>query len=248
MQVSKKYWLCLISIIILFQLSVSNAFAALITINQQGEIVWNVLASENEFNNSKKQSSVQIVNLPQNIETTAESLVSLVRENGKVEVKVSTNQGEKAADVTNYQDEIIEVEQKEAAKKLQIVSEGDQFVLVQHAIAAQTSYPITINSKDKRLSVETPSGIHYVEVFPQDVFQNLANAHVIDQLSSEGRMILDEGDAGVLLYQVNGEKIVDILNLFTITAPISLQVSANSGEILSIDKPTWLKIFGFLLT
>jgi hypothetical protein len=38
------------------------------------------------------------------------------------------------------------------------------------------------------------------------------------------------------------------LNLFELDIPVSTSVSALTGEILSVDQPTWLKVLGFMFS
>jgi len=49
-----------------------------------------------------------------------------------------------------------------------------------------------------------------------------------------------------LQYVIAGEKVFDILGLMEYSVPVTTFISASTGEILSIDSPTWFKYIKFL--
>jgi hypothetical protein len=49
-----------------------------------------------------------------------------------------------------------------------------------------------------------------------------------------------------LAYEIAGDRIVNLFNIYKYAVPVKVQVSASTGEIISIDQPTWLKVVSFL--
>ena len=159
---------------------------------------------------------------------------------------MEANGQKKIVDVTNFTDDILEIEQPQENKKVTVSSANDKFIISQNNVLAQTSFPISINPNGKYVIVTTPTGNRYLGVFPSEAIDNLTKTKVIDQLQESVPLQLTEGPAGELEYEVSGEKLVKIFNLFDIKAPISLTVSALDGQLLDIEQPTWYKVFGFL--
>jgi hypothetical protein len=242
MRLNHKACFVIVGAIIIFFLETKQSLAAMVVIQNDGKIRWNVLASEDQ-----KPESLSIVGLPPNIAPTPGATVSLKNENGKLQLQVSSDKGNSNADVSTYTDDIIELEQKEATKHIKISSDGGGFLLKQNGVTAKTTFPITINSQDKELSVMTPTGQRFVQVLPYEAFRDSINASLIDNLLPETTLALIEGDQGQLLYTINGQKNIQLFNLLDIKAPVTLSVSAVNGEIIHVEKPVWLKVFGFLL-
>ena len=49
-----------------------------------------------------------------------------------------------------------------------------------------------------------------------------------------------------LQYIISGEKVFNILGIYEYSIPITSYISASTGEILSVDSPTWFKYVKFL--
>lgn len=242
----KHYWvLALTTLGMLFVSSSrpSTVEAALIHINQDGNITWNVLS----FQTDNPKESLKIVNIA-NKNPINQPVISLINQDGKVQLQVTSDSGNTTTDITDFTDEIIEIEEKEAAKRLKITSVGNEFVIKQDDVSVATSFPIKVDPKNKVLSVQTQTGERYIKMLPSEVFGNAVKADFIDRLINDQSISLTEGDNGELEYQIKGQKNLSLLNLIKLDAPVNLAVSATTGEVLKIDQPTWLRILGFLFT
>lgn len=219
------------------------AKSALVVVSENGEIVWNVL-SVTDF--KPQRESLKVTSVTKNETPSQEAVISFVREDGKTQLHVSNKGESKSTDVTGYKDEIIVIEETSPAKKLTILMQEEDFVIKQDQISAVTNFPITVNAKNKELSVLTPSGLRYIKVLPSDVLDNAYKADIIDTVLESAKLI--EGVKGELEYQLSGEKNINLFNVMTINAPVNVSVSAISGEVINVEKPQWLRIFGFLFS
>lgn len=230
----------------------SPVYAALITVNPQGQVIWNVLASEDSNDSLKIQKppqSLSVKNIHPVPDSPSDAQISLALENGRVNLTLTSSKGNSTTDVTSYKDEIIEIEETDAPKKIEISHKENSFVIKNQDISAITSFPITINSATRQILVTTPSGERFLAVLPGDAVINIFKANIVNKLSSKTKEInLTETDKGDLQYQIPGEKSVNLFNIHTLSIPVTASVSALTGEILSIDQPAWLRIFGFLFT
>lgn len=215
----------------------STILPAIVVITNQNTLEWTVLGE-----NSQETPQLKI-DLSQAIADLTQK-VNLSKDDDKIKLEVTTGETKKEVDVTNLAEDVIEIEQAQEAKKVKIGSLGDKFIISQNDFDALTAFPISINPSGKHVTVKTPSGERYLGIFPADVFESLNKTGVIDNL--EGNIELAEGEEGQLEYILNGEKILNLFNLFDVTAPVNVKVSALDGQLLSTDSPVWYKVLGFI--
>lgn len=210
--------------------------AAFLTITSDGGVFYNVLAFDSE-------------NFRKDIIPAIGAVVSLAKKDDQVKLRVASDEQEYEANVTAIKDDIIEIENKFAPHKITIGPSGEEFVIRQNMVAATTSFPITVDSKSKKLSVQTLSGMRYIEILPIDVIDILVKSGIIDQNEEiEKTLELVEGETGELEYKLDAQKSINVFNLVALKAPLKLEVSATNGKVLSVDEPVWFKVLGVLFT
>jgi hypothetical protein len=227
-------------------MSTGSAYASLITINPKGEAVWNVLAFEAE-NNEAQIEVKRVYNTPSLL---SDAKVTLLREGGKVSLSVESDGNKKEADVTNFKDNLIEVEARPETSRIRIGNDGEKFSIEQNGYIVKTAFPIEVDSKTSKLSVVATSGIRFIAVLPNEAVENVYRANIINEVdrSSGSKIELLEDGRGELKYNISGERLINILNVHTIKIPVIADVSALSGKVLNVDEPIWLKIFGFMFS
>jgi hypothetical protein len=245
----KKVFLLSFLVFGLFVLSSTQASAAILVIDKNGEITWNVLSSESDLTlGIPERSSLEVKKLPGNISPSPSAVVSLTKNGDKVQLKVVSDDGEREMDVSKLQEDVIEIEEVGATNKVKILASNDQFLISQSSISAATAFPIQIDTKDRELSVQTPSGLRYLSILPYEAVENTVKANVLNRLEPDGRIQLLENDQGELEYKITGSRVLELFNIFKITVPVEASISASTGRILTVQEPTWFKIFGFLIT
>lgn len=215
--------------------TITNA-EGLLVITSEGKIRMNVLGAQTD-------RSVTVTGVV-NTAVGTDALVALNLIDGKVTVDVSSSSGKKQIDASKYEGELVEVEERPQSKRLVVVKGEGGFILRQEGVSVTTSYPVRIDAARGELSVVTPNGTQHILRMPADVVGNLVNLKVVDPNSPV--LTLEVGGRGELIYQINAEKTIHILNLFPVHAAVTSQVSASTGEVISIDRPIWLKLLGLL--
>jgi hypothetical protein len=210
----------------LFLLINKSAYASLVTINPKGEVIWQVLGDSTLKVNSVAGSS-----------SITNSEISLNNNNGKVELN--------GMDVTNSKETLINVESRPNSNNLKIRQDGGKFNIEENGITANTSFPISINPAKNELSVTTNSGTRVLAVLPYEATLSLMRAKLIDKVT-QNKINLDESPDGVLEYEIDGTKNVNLFNVISINANVNSVVSAVSGVVIKVDEPQWLKFLGFL--
>lgn len=212
-----------LSLFLLLIFSISTK-AALITVNPQGKIIWQVLGD----------STIEVKKVAQN---TNESQIALTNDNGTTKLN--------GIDVSNFKDTLIELEARPDSSDLKISGSNGTFSIEENGVTAQTQFPITIDAAKNELSVTTATGDRVIAILPYEAVQSLMRANYINKVN-QNQINLDESSKGELQYKVDGIKNINLFNIANIDAKVSSNVSATTGEILKLDQPQWLKFFGFV--
>lgn len=233
---------------ILFCLSIPVAKAeSLLVVNKNGEVVWKVLSITDSISLSIPQKEDLKITDIVNFDATDDAIISLGKEDGNISLNVdSISEGNKSLDVTNWQDDIIEVEERGETKKLAIRIQDGEFNIEQEGISVATDYPINIDPKKNEISVQTPSGNRFLSVLPVDAVRAVLRAKVMTRFTGQKASLIEE-DSGELVYVLTGEKVLNIFNLLDYPVEVKTRVSVLTGEIVHVEQPPWLKVLSFLL-
>jgi hypothetical protein len=234
-----KKALFVIAFLIFFLYFPKNAQASLVEVNEQGEVVLNVLSIDTPEILNLPKKSIEVTNVADETPPPDEN-ISLKKENEKISLKVGSDE----LDVTNWDDDLIQIEEREDVKKLKISLVEDKFKIEQEGISALVEYPIKIDPKENKLAIETPTGEKFLGVLPYEAAQGILRTRLISKIKNNTlELIEDEKD---ITYLVKGEKIINVLNVYDFSFDVSAKVSASTGEVKNLDGPVWLKVFGFL--
>jgi hypothetical protein len=233
-------------LIVVFSLFFSHykyANAAIITVNNKGEVIWNVLSSSDELALSTPKKSDLEVREVQGDKDTDKSIL-LKKEDQKMVMNVGEN---KKLDITNVSSDVVELEERGNVKKINISTKDGKFVIEEAGVTALTEYPININPKENELSLVTSSGAIFLSVLPMEAAETALRSRFISKLIDKN-IEIKEKDLGVLTYSVKGERVLNLLNIASFNIPVTTLVSTTTGEILLVDQPKWLSVIGFLFT
>lgn len=219
--------------------------ASLVVIDSQGKIIVNVLSIEDSIElEIPRRDFLEIKDIAADT-PDPNAKISLTKVDGKVKLNISTSSGDKSLDVTNYKEEIVEIEERSEIERLTISVSDNKFTIEQKGVVAETDYEINIDPKSAGLTLTTPSGFRYLSILPRQAVETILRSKVINKISGSSKILLAEY-SGELIYEVAGERVINLFNIFDYSVPVSARVSASTGEILTVEQPTWLRIFGFL--
>jgi hypothetical protein len=236
----------LLSLLVLVSF-VPTTHAALVTITQNNTLIWSVLSFDSELSpDIPAHSSLKVKSISQAPQASPDATIYLQRQGDKTQLTVESLEGKREADISNFHEDIIEIEQTPQTQTINISAQGNDFLINQNGISARTSFPIQINAQRRELSVETTSGLKYVSILPYEAVENTLRANLINRLEADGIITLSENERGELEYRISGSRVIEVLNLVEYSIPVSTSISASTGQILNVDQPTWFSILGFL--
>ncbi|OGM04129.1 hypothetical protein A2129_02600 [Candidatus Woesebacteria bacterium GWC1_42_13] len=227
-------------------ISPKDSYASLLVIDREGDVIWKVLASESSLGVPK--SSEIIIKSVAGSPPAGSSLVSLLKEGDKFTLSVKSGSEEKSLDVTSVGGEIVEIEERPQVRKVKIGVLSSRFLIEEEGTIALTDYPIKIDPARAELSVVTATGSRILPFLPKEALEVAVRAKTITSLKEGSTMELSEGGRGDLAYEIPGEKTINIVNLFKFQVPVTASISAITGEVLFVDQPVWLRVFGFLFS
>ena len=236
----RKTIICFI-VFFLFFLFVSQADASLLTIKDDGEVIVKVLSSEDTIALGYPKTSELEVKQVANSGLQENTQVVLSKEDGKVNLQVGSKEN---LDVTDWKDDLVEIEERPDTKKIKVGLNGGDFIITQEGIVASTELPINIDPYENQLSLTTQTGKKYLKVLPFDAAQSVLRTRLVNNISNKPFKIVEEEKG--LSYVIDGNKVINILNVYDIEIPITARVSALTGEVIAIDEPSWLKPLSFL--
>ncbi len=230
--------------LLVFHFSATNVEAGLVTINKEGEVIINVLSYSDklslEISEKSKLDVSKVVNEPSEEGDT----LSLYKEGEQVNLTISGEDETKNLDITGWENEIIEIEEREDSSKLRILLIDGKFAIEQDGFVATTEYPIDVDAKNNNLSLITPTGSVHLSILPLGAAETLLKSKTLTTVTNAS---LVEKEAGKLVYEISGEREISLFNIFNYSVEVKAQISVLTGEILFVDQPVWLKAISILL-
>jgi hypothetical protein len=231
-------------LLLLFPQSVGAS--GLVTIDKAGQVVWNVLSSEDPKDlQITEPGDVSVKQIAQ-LGNQTNASITLKKKDGQVSLEVLSDSGKKEIDVSDWQQNLVEIEERPEVQKLSIGLSGGKFSLKQGSIVALTDLPIDVDAKLARLSVQTSTGTRFVSILPRQAAYSLLQAKYISELNSS--MELKESSDTNIVYHISGERVINLFNVYNYRVPVDGEVSASTGEIVSVNEPIWLKVIGFIFS
>ncbi|MBU0572781.1 hypothetical protein KKH23_02405 [Patescibacteria group bacterium] len=242
-----KKFVFILTLSILFCISsVAVKAESLLVVNGEGDIIWKVLSSTDSISLSiPEREHLEITDVAASFETTSDAKISLEKEDGSISLSIDSSEGNRSLDVTNWQDDLIEVEERGETKKLAIRIIDGEFNIEQKGISVTTSYPINIDPNKNEISVQTPSGARFLSVLPIEAAESALRAKVITRFTDKKASLI-EGDRGELVYVLSGEKVLNLFNLLDYPVEVEASVSVLTGEIVHVEQPPWLIVLSYL--
>lgn len=239
-----RYLLVSLLTIFLTFISSKGVSASIVTVTSEGETVINVLSEQDFYLEIPQSESLEVREIAGS-DSIKGSTIALLKDQDKFKLSVDSSGSEKTLDVTEVQENIIEIEERPETEKIAIKIKDDKFLLTQDKLIAQTDYEIRVNPEIAGITLSTPSGFRFLSIFPKGAVDTVLRARVMDRV--ENTIELNEGDDGALSYIVKGQKVINLFDLYEYKVPVKARISASTGEVLSIEQPEWLSIIGFLL-
>lgn len=242
-----KKFLIFISVALFFLFfGFSRAEASILSIGKDGEVIWKVLSEQDSTEIDIPTHSYIEVKKVTDKDVDPKSSVELSKNGDKINLFVLKGNEKRQIDITNQNIELVEIEERAEIQKINIGVRDNKFSLRQRGFSALTDFPIKIDPETARLTVQTESGDRFLSVLPYQAVQGILRSKLINKINDNLLEIIEEERE--LQYSFSGEKIFNIFDLFEYSIPVSLRVSATTGETVSIDGPLWYKIIGFFLT
>ncbi|MBU0570341.1 hypothetical protein KKB40_06240 [Patescibacteria group bacterium] len=247
MKLIKMSFLFFVFALLFLSVFSSNINASLLVVDEKGEIVWNVLSEDDDLLALEvtKRSQIEVKKAAEE-KTDASSVISLEKNDGRVSLVVTSDTGTRELDVSDMSGELVRVEERAQVQEIALGVVGDKFSLKQKGISALTNFPIKVDAQRAEFSVRTSSGDKFISILPFQAVEILLRSKLLNRIENNEIEIIEEGQE--LQYLVVGERLLNVLDIFEYSVPVTTKLSASTGEILSIEAPIWYKVVAYFLT
>lgn len=165
---------------------------------------------------------------------------------GRVIVKAETEEGEEVAE-----QELFKIEDRLDKNDIKVATEGAKLLVTRNNVGALSNFPLQLDLNTNALIASTPAGSKTLTTLPDQAVQNLLVANVISRLdpailqlaaqqgdvtSVSGVIALGERN-GVLAYEIAGLRDFRLLGFIPITTPVTVFVSAETGQTVAQEQP-----------
>ncbi|MCL4382655.1 MAG: hypothetical protein M1575_01110 [Patescibacteria group bacterium] len=137
---------------------------------------------------------------------------------------------------------LISIQNSQAGSVSISVSKNGTVTLVNGGITVQTNYPVVIDPQTQTIAIKTTNGVTVINSLPS---QALNGVQPIDKPTTIQSAVLGTQN-GQAYYDVKGVQQRRFVGLVPIKANVETKIDAQNGSTISVNKPWYLNIFGFL--
>lgn len=124
------------------------------------------------------------------------------------------------------------------------VGKNGTVTIVNNGVAVQTNYPVVIDPQTQTISIRTPAGVIVINTLPSQAVGGVKSADKPTVIQSA---VLGAQD-GQGYYELTGTQDRKLLGIMPITANIQTRINTENGAVVSVDRPWFLNLLGFLYT
>lgn len=137
---------------------------------------------------------------------------------------------------------LISVQNSQAGVVSISVNKNGTATLVNGGITVQTNYPVVIDPQTQTVAIKTPNGITIINSLPAQALSGLQPG---DKPTTIQSAVLGTQE-GKPYYDVKGIQQRKFVGLVPVTANIETKIDAQDGSTISVDRPWYLNMLGFL--
>ncbi|MBI4099952.1 hypothetical protein HY440_02995 [Candidatus Microgenomates bacterium] len=125
--------------------------------------------------------------------------------------------------------------------KVKIKTTGDGLNLTTAGDTARINFPLVFNKVVGQLDIVTLGGRRDLRIMPDQAMTVAVAAGIDKGADMELVLISQQVTADPIAYQIIGHKSGKLLGLIPVGADVKIQIGAQSGLVLKLDEPGWLK-------
>lgn len=187
-----------------------------------------------EIENEIENNNVEKVEVRPTSEKLGEGTLRIEKTNGSSTEKT----------VPSSTASLISVQNSQAGAVSISVNKDGTITLVNNGVTVTTTYPVIIDPKSQTIAVRTANGVTLINTLPS---QALAGIDATDKPTTIQTAVLGAQD-GQAYYEVTGTQDRKFIGLIPVTANVETKIDAQNGSIITVDRPWYLNLLGFLYT
>lgn len=167
-------------------------------------------------------------------------------DDGETSESVETPEPEETPEPPEFEEEKeVEIKEGTSESKIKIRGGKNKFEFQQDGakFSVESNFPLSVNPATRELTVTSPAGSKVIAVLPQQAIDNMLAAGIVT--TTTGVDLKTEQD-GSMAYNIDGIKNEKLLGVFDVAVPKNLIVSAQTGQVLTVNQSAFSKILDFL--
>lgn len=174
---------------------------------------------------------------------------------GRMIIKAETEDGEEVEGQN-----LFKIEDRLGRAGIKVATEGGKLVVTRNNVGALSNFPLQLDLNTNQLIASTSAGSRILTTLPDQAVQNMLVANVISRLDTQtlleqaqlGNLIsvsdviaLGERN-GVPVYEINGLRDHRLLGFIPVTTPVTVVVSAQTGQLVTQEQSLFANIVDIL--
>lgn len=175
---------------------------------------------------------------------------------GRVIIKAETEEGEELED----EEEVVKIVDRLDKTGIKIATAGGELLVTRNNVAALSQFPLQIDLATNQLIASTSAGTRVLTVLPDQAVQNMLAANVISRLgppfireaitAGQVTSISQVVDLGlrnnIPVYEIAGIRDFRLLGFIPVSQPVSVVVSAETGEVITTEQSLLTQVIDLL--
>lgn len=175
---------------------------------------------------------------------------------GRVIIKAETEEGKEVED----EEAIVKIVDRLDKTGIKIATAGGELLVARNQIGALANFPLQIDLNTNQLIASTSAGTKVLTVLPDQAVQNMLAANVISRLSPQA--IVEAALTGqatsvssvvelgirnnIPVYEIPGIRDFRLLGFIPVSQPVTVVVSAETGQVVSTEQSILTRVVDLL--
>ncbi len=142
----------------------------------------------------------------------------------------------------------LETGQGKNKSKLEVQMNGSQLEFKFDGVGAATAFPLSFDKNTGQLTVSTPQGLKTIQILPNQAAAAAETTGLVTQVENLELVQSSSSASGdAVSFKVSGKRTGALFGLIPVNIDVQTEIGAQSGTVLSVTQPLWLRLLSGLV-
>lgn len=113
----------------------------------------------------------------------------------------------------------------------------DKLEIESGSVSATSKFPLSFDKTTNTLTVTTGNGTREIRILPDQAASIATTSGIVTQIQ---KIELKEGSNNQPVFDIQGTKVRKLFGIFTINIPLSSEIDATTGHVLTVSNPSFI--------